>query len=169
MAKMRISIHYGFTLIELIIAVAASLVVILGVAVSLAESQKSWHTLYNRAFSDVVADSHVARNLFNAVVRKASKEGPLVDGSGSWIEVYYYSTEDSVAVDRYARLWEADGELNIMHGTLDPRETLTVETVCRNVSGCLFTVAGRSAQMILTLDNGTQTITTVSCAFMHNQ
>jgi prepilin-type N-terminal cleavage/methylation domain-containing protein len=169
MAKNRIPAQHGFTLVELIIAVAASLVVMLGVGVLLVDSQNGWNRLYNRAFSDVVTDTYVARNMFNGAVRKATADGFLVDENGNGIEVYYYADDNSTVVDRYARLYALDGDLNLERGKLDPEVTLEVQTVCGNVSACFFTAAGRSAQMILTLDDGTQTITTVSCAFLHNQ
>jgi hypothetical protein len=139
------------------------------VGVLLVDSQKSWHKLFNSAFSDVVTDTYIARKLFNATIRKASQNGFLIDETANSIEVYYYADDDSTVVDRYARFWKSEDELNLMQGKLDPKETLTVQTVCGNVSECLFKTAGRSAQMILTLDNGSQKITTVSCAFMHNQ
>ena len=168
MARERIATQHGFTLIELIIAMTASLIVMLGVAVVLADSQESWHRLYNRAFSDIVGDSNVAGKKFKATIRNASKDGFIVDDNGNGIEVYYYSDENSAAVDRYARLYELDGDLNLELGKLNPRETMEVRTVCVNVSECFFTAAGRSAQMILTLDDGSRIITTVACAFMHN-
>jgi len=168
MARKRVTAQYGFTLIELIIALAASLVVMLGVAAVLAKSQESWRQLYTRAFSDIVGDSNVAGKKFNAVIRKASQDGFVLDGNGNGIEVYYYNDEDSAIVDRYAHFYVLEGDLNLELGNLDPRETLEVQTVCGNVSECFFTVAGRSAQMILTLDDGSRTITTVACAFMHN-
>ncbi|MHC4229590.1 MAG: hypothetical protein ACYSW0_19330, partial [Planctomycetota bacterium] len=63
----------------------------------------------------------------------------------------------------------ADGHLNLEYGQLDPRVTLSVETVCRNVSVCTFQQVGTSAQMTITLDNGTQTNTIVTSAVTHNQ
>jgi prepilin-type N-terminal cleavage/methylation domain-containing protein len=168
MARERITTQHGFTLIELIIAVAASLVVMLGVALVLANSQESWNQLYTRAFSDIVGDSNVAGRKFKAIIRKSCRDGFILDDNGKGIEVYYYNDESSAAVDRYARFYELDGDLNLELGKLDPRQTLDVETLCENVSQCFFTAAGRSAQMVLTLDNGSRTITTVSCAFMHN-
>lgn len=168
MARERIARQHGFTIIELIIALTASLIVLLGVAVVLVNSQESWHKSYNRAFSDIVTDSYVAGKKFKATIRQASQNGCVVDNKGNDIEVYYYSDEDSAAVNRYARFYELEGDLNFEFGKLDPRETLEVRTVCGNVSGCFFTTAGRSAQMVLTLDDGSREITTVSCAFMHN-
>lgn len=169
MSGKRIAAQHGFTLIELMIAITASMIVMLGLALVLANSQKSWNQLYIRAFSDVVGDSNVAGIKFKNVIRKASQNGYVVDNQGKGIEVYYYDSEDSAEVDRYAHFYESDGDLNLELGKLNPRETLEVQTICNNVTECLFTAAGRSAQMALTLDNGSRKISTVSCAFLHNQ
>jgi len=168
MSRKRIATQHGFTLIELMIAVTASMIVVLGLGIVLADSQKSWHQLFNRAFSDVVGDSNVAGRKFKAIIRKASQNGFVLDDNGKGIEVYYYSNEDSADVDRYAHFYELDGDLNLELGQLNPRATLEVQTISGNVTECFFTAAGRSAQMVLTLDNGSRTISTVSCAFLHN-
>jgi prepilin-type N-terminal cleavage/methylation domain-containing protein len=168
MARERITTQHGFTLIELIIAITASLIVMLGVAVVLADGQKSWHKLFNHAFSDIVGDSNVAGIKFKATIRKACGNGFILDDNHKGIEVYYYSDENSAVVDRYAHFYELDGDLNLELGKLDPRVTLETQTVCENVSECCFTAAGRSAQMVLTLDDGSRRISAVSCAFMHN-
>ncbi|GAH60491.1 unnamed protein product, partial [marine sediment metagenome] len=79
---------------------------------------------------------------------------------------------NTTIVDHYARFSEseANGELNIEYGSVNPRKTLTTNTICGNVVGCVFFKGvGYSAQMILTLDNGSETITVVSSAVMHNQ
>jgi prepilin-type N-terminal cleavage/methylation domain-containing protein len=169
MAGKRIAAQHGFTLIELMIALTASMIVMLGVGLVLANSQKSWNQLYTRAFSDVAGDSNVAGIKFKDIIRKASQYGYVVDSKGKGIEVYYYNNEDSNDVDRYAHFYESEGDLNLEIGKLNPRETLEVQTICGNVTECLFTAAGRSAQMMLTLDNGSRTISTVTSAFLHNQ
>jgi hypothetical protein len=168
MTRKRIKLQHGFTLIELIIAVTASIVVMLGLALVLANSQESWNQLYTRSFSDIVGDSNVAGIKFKNIIRKASRDGFMLDDNGKGMEVYYYNDEDSADVDRYAHFYEMDGDLNLELGKLNPRETLEVQTICENVSDCFFTAAGRSAQMVLTLDNDSRTISTVSCAFLHN-
>jgi prepilin-type N-terminal cleavage/methylation domain-containing protein len=168
MARERITTQTGFTLIELIIAVTASLIVMLGLALVLANSQESWNQLYTRSFSDVVGASNVAGRKFKAIIRKACRDGFILDDNGKGIEVYYFNDESSADVDRYAHFYELDGDLNLELGTLNPRETLEIQTISTNVSECFFTAAGRSAQMVLTLDNDSRKITTVSCAFLHN-
>jgi prepilin-type N-terminal cleavage/methylation domain-containing protein len=168
MSRKKIAAQHGFTLIELIIAMAASLIVMLGVGLVLANSQESWNNLYTRAFSDVAGDSNVAGRKFKAIIRRACRNSFILDDNGKGIEVYYYNDEDSVDVDRYAHFYELDDDLNLELGKLNPRETLEVQTISGNVSECFFTAAGRSAQMVLTLDNDSRKITTVSCAFLHN-
>ncbi|MHC4153815.1 MAG: hypothetical protein ACYST6_02650, partial [Planctomycetota bacterium] len=72
--------------------------------------------------------------------------------------------------DRYALFYTSNaGDLNVEYGILEPRETLRVQTICSNVTSCTFMGQGRSAQMVLTLDDGSQTVTTVTSAVMHNQ
>lgn len=158
----------GFTLVELMITTLIMVIIVSAVGMVLFDSQRGWNFMYNRLYSDVVADSYAARKKFDVVMRKASQDGFLLDDAGSWIEVYYYASDSSPVVDRYARFYEADGDLNLEYGQLSPRSTFGVETVCANVSDCVFKQAGRSAQMILTLDDGTQTNTVVSSAVTHN-
>ena len=145
------------------------MIVMLGLGLVLANSQDSWNHLYTRAFSDTVGESNVAGIKFKAIIRKASQNGFVIDNKGKGIEVYYYSNEDSNDVDSYAHFYELDGDLNLELGKLNPRQTLEVQTICKNVTECLFTAAGRSAQMILTLDDDSRKISTVSSAFLHNQ
>jgi len=75
----------------------------------------------------------------------------------------------TVFVNRYARFFsDENGQLNVEYGSLNPTVTQAIQTICENVTGCIFKATGRSAQMILTLDNGTQSATVVSSSFMHN-
>lgn len=174
MLKKKLTIRRGFTLIELIVTMVIGFIVIFGIGVVLVDNQRGWYVMYNRVYSDVVTDSYVARRVFDTEIRKASRERFLLDSAGSWIEVYYYADGSSIAVDRYARFYETDGQLNIEYGNwnpgdLEPREPVSTRTVCSNVSSCVFKGAGRSAQMILALDDGSQTVTVTSSAVMHNQ
>jgi len=159
----------GFTLVELMITMVIMIVVGLAIGVVIVDGQSSWSHMYERINSDVVTDGYVARKKFDVVMRNASREKILVGDAGSWIEVYYYASHLSKVVDRYARFYAADGDLNLEYGQLDPRATLDVETICENVTACTFRSVGQSIQMILTLDNGTQTNAIVSSAVTHNK
>jgi Tfp pilus assembly protein FimT len=159
----------GFTLVELMITTVIMIVVGLAIGVVIVDGQTSWNTMYDRINSDVVTDGYVARKKFDVVMRNASREKIAIGDAGSWVEVYYYASDSSTVVDRYARFYSADGDLNLESGQLDPRATLGVDTVCENVTACTFRNVGLSTQMILTLDNGTQTNTIVSSAVTHNK
>jgi len=169
MIKKRPKNLRGFTLVELMITTVIMLIVGLAIGVVIVNGQTGWNTMYDRLNSDVVTDGYVARKKFDVVMRSSSRAQSLMASDGSWIEVYYYAGPSSTVVDRYARFYTADGDLNFEYGQLDPRSTLGVETVCENVTSCTFKQVGTSIQMTLKLDNETQTNTIVSSAVIHNQ
>ena len=168
MSKKTIANRKGFTIIELMVATGLASTIIIGVGVLVVDSQRGWNTMYNRAYSDVVTDSHVARRMFDSVIRNASCQGILLDENGGWVEIYDYSDPNSPVVDRYARFYGSNEQLLIEYGALNPRQTLNTEIICEDVTSCVFMSAGNSAQMILTLDNGSQNKTVVASAVMHN-
>jgi prepilin-type N-terminal cleavage/methylation domain-containing protein len=169
MSSKQLKRRGGFTLVELVLAMVLALIVISSTGIILVDSQRGWHRMYNKIYSDVVTDSYVARATFDSVVRKASGENYLLSETGNWVEVYYYADTSSTTLDRYALFYyEYDGQLNVEYGSLDPRQTLDVQTICNNVTNCTFEGSGRSVQMVLTLDDGSQSATVVTSAVMHN-
>ncbi len=168
MIKKRLAASRGFTLIELMIAIAIMVIVVLAIGVALVDGQRGWNYMYDRIYSDVVTDGYVARRKFDAVMRKASRDKFLLDPAGSWVEVYYYASDASTVVDRYARFYTSGGKLNVEYGQYNPTSTDTIETVCENVSSCKFVQLGRSIQMILKLDNGKQKNTLITSAVTNN-
>jgi len=169
MNKKRPTARKGFTLVELMITTVIMIVVGLAIGVVIVDGQTGWNTMYDRMNSDVVTDGYVVRKKFDVVMRSASRGQSLVASDGSWIEVYSYASPSSTVVDRYSRFYVSDGDLNLEYGRIEPRSTLSVDTVCGNVTACTFQQVGTSTQMTLTLDNGTQTNTIVSSAVTHNQ
>jgi prepilin-type N-terminal cleavage/methylation domain-containing protein len=159
----------GFTLIELLVTMVIMLIVGLAVGVVIVDGQTGWNNMYDRLNSDIVTDGYVARKKFDSVMRSASREKSLVAGDGSWIEVYSYASPSSTVLDRYSRFYVSDGDLNLEYGQIDPRATLSVETVCGNVLSCTFQQIGTSIQMTLKLDDNEHTNTIVSSAVTHNQ
>ncbi len=163
----------AFTLIELMAATVIAIIVVSGIGFILVDSQRGWNRMYDRIYSDVVTDSYVARKRFDGVVRQASGEKFFIDEYGSWVEVYYYANANSTDLDRYGRFfYQGDGCLFLENGTVDAasvKATSSVETVCCNVTSCVFAASGRSVQMILTLDNGSQSATVVTSSVMHNE
>lgn len=171
MSEKRNKSRKGFTLVELVTTIVIASIVVSAICILLADGQRGWRIMYNHIYSDVVNDGYVARRKFDAIMRKASwQKFAFDDINYRWIEIYYYQDTNSTVLDRYAKFeFDSDlGELNFEEGILDPLQTVNIQTLCGNVSDCVFTVDGRSAQMILNLDNGTQSVTITSSAVMHN-
>jgi hypothetical protein len=171
MLKAKRTIRSGFSLVGLLAAVVIVLIAILAVGSILVNSHRGFSIMYGRIYSDVATDSYIAGKEFDAAMRKAADESIILDNEGYWVEAEYYSDGNCPLVDRYVRFYKSGTNLNVEHGQLHAggaKETLSVNTVCRNVSDCTFKQVGKSIQMILTLDDGTQTNTVVSGAVLNN-
>jgi prepilin-type N-terminal cleavage/methylation domain-containing protein len=160
---------HGFTIVELLITTVILVIVGLATGAVMVDAQSSWNVMYGRINSDVIADGYAAKAKFDSVMRRASRENIFLGDSGSWIEACSYADDASTVVDRYWRFYASGGDLIAEYGQLKPRETLNVQTVCRNVSALTFRQFGYAIQMTLVLDNGERTNTVVSSAVAHNQ
>jgi hypothetical protein len=138
------------------------------IGVVIVDSQRGWNQMYEHVNSDVATDGYVARKKFDSIIRKSSAESISLGENYDWVEVYYSSGDSSTAIDSYARFYKAENYLKIKYGKLNPKATLDTDTICGNVSDCKFKHGGRSVQMILKLDNGTQKNTIVTSAVTHN-
>jgi hypothetical protein len=160
------------------VAMATMLIVILALGTVIVDGIRGWQRTYDRVYGGVKPDGYIARNAFDRVVRSAGRQTYLLAADGSWLEVYYYRDPSSTTLNRYARFVVVSGQLQILHGDRALDGTLSApdrtETVCGNVvvppSGRIFNADGRSAQMFLTLTepDGSQSVTVVSSAVMHN-
>ena len=170
MLKNKITKTKGFTLTELMIAMVISIVVILGLGFVLADSHQGWQSAYEKAHSDIVTGGQAARRRFDAIIRKASSQSIKLGTGGSEVKVYYYNSSASSELDRYARFYVQSNQLKIDYGNLVSSSEVrqSTQTVCSDVSSCTFTNTGDSVQMVLVLDDGSNTITTVSSAVAHN-
>ena len=158
----------GFTLVEMMIALVMMLITASAIGAVIVDSQNSWGHLYNRVNGSVVTDGYVAMKKFDTVMRKASGQQIALDSNKNWVEVYYYSSDSTMVVDRYARFFTSGQDLMIEYGQLNPKVTLDLETICNNVSSCKFDQRGNSVQMFLKLDNGTQANTIITSAVANN-
>jgi len=168
MLKKTAKNNTGLTIIEVMVAVVFLGLAVLALGLVLADSQRGWSRMYNRVYSDVVRDGHVARRMFDSLVRKAGRDYIQVDENGTWAQVRYYADDTSTTLDRYARFYQDGDELRIEYGTVDPVQVLRTQTVCSNVSSCVFSRSGKAVEMILRLDNGSETATVMSSAVAHN-
>jgi prepilin-type N-terminal cleavage/methylation domain-containing protein len=162
-------IRAGLTLVELMITMFISLIILLAASIPLVNSQKAWNSMYNDIYSQAANESLIAVKRFDRVVRNASSTNISIDPAGCWVEVYYYSGSSATTPDRYARFYRQNSELVLDCGIRTPKQTLTLQTLCQNVSNCKFRAVGTSVQMFLTLNNGNKEITVASSALMNNQ
>ena len=173
MTKNKRAYRSGFTLTELAVVTVIAVIVLFAIGVVIADGVRGWQRTYDRVYADVRTDSFVARAAFDHIVRKSTRQPCFVGSAGEWLEVYYYSDNYVDNIDRYARLYTSNGALLVDYGTYtlgaNPATSkLTTDIICQNVASCVFKADGRSAQMLLTLDDGTQSVTVTTSAVMHN-
>jgi hypothetical protein len=161
-------IRVGLTLTELMVTIAVSSIVILAVAVALSDGQKAWGHMYGDINSDVAVQSMTACKRFDAVVRAASSNNCTIDPAGNWVEVDSYSSSSASAVDRYAKFAWQGSQLTCEYGSLGPKATISTQILCSNVTACKFVKVGSSIQMVLTLNDNTNSVTVTSSNVMNN-
>jgi len=119
----------------------------------------------------VAIDAYVARKGFDATVRKSSMNREHFDANE--VEVYYYNDPvSSTYLDRYAKFHKDGTKLLVEHGHLDsngnPSGTPQTITLADNVEAVDFSKNGASVQMVLRLDDGSESLTVMTSATRHN-
>ncbi len=163
----------AFTLMELMVTMALSTIVILGMGVILVDNQKGWSMMYDRTFSDVVTDAYIARDVFAKVARKSSMKASAIGSNGEFIQVYYYDSAVATIPDRYSKFYVSSGSLLVDYGDMEPGtwntlSVLSTMTLARNVDSVKFDVTGTSVQMVLSLNNNKEAMTIACSAVRHN-
>ena len=159
----------GFTLIELAITMAISVIVILALSVVMADNQRGWNRMYTRIYAEAVEDGYVARRTFERIVRQSSSASVTLDPGGQWVETQYFANPGDTALSRYARFHVDSQELKVEHGNLSPKTATDVQAICSGVTSCAFTLSGEAVQMILALDDGEVQKTILAAALLNNQ
>ena len=160
----------AFTLIELMITMAISFVVILGIGAFMVNVQRGWGQMFNRVHSDVVEDAYISRKAFDGTVRKAARHYTIAEDKTS-AEVDYWNdtaNNDAEFPDRYAKFYWLGDKLFVEHGIKTPRAPIRTEILAENVTSCRFTGIGTSLKMSLQLDDGKQTLQLITSAVLHN-
>lgn len=165
----------AFTLTELVITTLVTVIIISTLGIVLADSHRGWNRMYNHVHSDVVSDSHVAKRVFNVVVRKSSTRQIDLGDNGEFVKVYYYKDLTSHKLDKYATFYTSGGRLLVNYGltgtsesSMSASNTSRTTTLAHNVKSASFSVNGASVQMILELDNGREALTVTCSAIRHN-
>jgi len=140
---------FGFTLVELIMAMLVSLVLILVVGIVLAGGQRSWNRTYNSANKRIKSDALGAASVFSSIGRKSDRGSYILNDSGD-IEFRYWSyardgrsrREPRATPTHFANFIFDEGaeQLKVDYGKLYPSRRLeSTQVLAENVTGCLFT------------------------------
>ena len=167
MRQQTVKNRRGFSLTELGAVMALAPVVMLSMGLVLADNQRSWNQMYNRLNNGIVIDANVARKSFDATVRKSCINREHFDNDE--VEVYYYNDPaSSTYLDRYGRFYKDDAELLVEYGQLDshgnPTDIIQTVMLCDNVEAVNFSLNGASVQMVLRLDDGSESLTVMTSA-----
>jgi hypothetical protein len=149
-------LHTGFTLAEMVASLCATSVLVMAVGVLLAGHQRGFNDIYAHTYASAAEGETAARQVFQQVVRQASSgDGPArLAADGSWLELQYRSRTDAAVPDRSARFAVSGSDLLLRRVDLDTLQSLSVQTVCTDVTSATFALTGNSAQMFLQLDDG---------------
>ena len=160
----------GFTVTELSAAIATTVIIVAAFAMALISGHRTLNVTYAKVYSDVRTNAEVVLRRFDALVRK-SVNGQAVIASQEQLEICYFNDSDSTFADRYAILYESDGDMLVEYGTVTSvgiKSTTSVETLCGDVSSCEFSISGKSVEIVLALSDGEQSNTVISSAYLQN-
>jgi hypothetical protein len=173
MKRTRFSL--GFTITELILAIAVSSILVLTIGTVLVDSQWGWMDSYAKVYGGATSDAMMAKTAFDKVIRKASRSRYYFDATDD-ITVYYYDNWlTSTELDRYARFYRsADNplEMYIQHGELEAgikKGILADVMLASNIVDLEFKPISGGIEMKLALDDGREATTVVSTALLHNE
>jgi hypothetical protein len=116
MADQKCNQRRAFTLVEVLVAAIAAVILIVGVSAMLFYGQRGYNTMYRRVNSEVVRNAYEARRVFDAVVRKSTVERcdiRSIVGINDKIYLYYYYDETAPVapapepVERYRYIYPA--------------------------------------------------------------
>ncbi|MEN8126842.1 MAG: hypothetical protein ABFR90_03455 [Planctomycetota bacterium] len=167
--------YSGFTITELILAIAVSSILVLTIGVVMVDTQRGWMDSYAKVHGGAVTDASVAKTAFDKVVRKASRSICHFDALDD-ITVYYYDNWlTSTELDRYARFYrfaDAPSEMFIQHGRLEDgvkTDILAEVLLASSVADLEFKPVNGGIEMKLALDDDRETTTVVSTAILHTE
>jgi hypothetical protein len=167
----RIKNTYGFTLVELMVAMLILIIAISAIGIVFVDSPRSFRHSYGRAYSDVVTQGYAARSLFDKTIRKGIGTSLKISDDGKWLGIFYFGDEDSTLADTYSFLYVIDGKLKVQTGQfigMGVKNERSTRVLCDNVKDCTFKQRGRSVHMILSLEDELSSQTVVCSAVMHN-
>jgi hypothetical protein len=167
--------YSGFSITELILAVAIGSILVLTIGTVMLDTQRGWMDSYSKVHGGAATDAAVVKTAFDKVVRKASRSGYYSNGPDD-ITVYYYDNWlTSPEPDKYARFYRSQDEpteMYVQHGDYEggvQKNVLAEVLVASHVADLEFMPVSGGMQIKLALDDGRETTTMVSTAILHNE
>jgi len=113
MAARKYNHRRAFTLIEVLVAAMAAVILIVGLSAILFYGQRGYNTMYRRINSEVVRNAYEARRVFDAIARKSTVERcdilSAIETNDTIYLYYYYYEPAPIApdepVDRYRYMY----------------------------------------------------------------
>ena len=168
----RIRGYFGFTITELILAIAVSSILVLTIGVVMVDTQRGWMDSYAKVHGGAATDAAVAKTAFDKVVRKASRSIYHFNALDD-ITVYYYNNWlTSAEPDRSARFYRSadnPSEMYIQHSDTETSEILAEVLLAANVTDLEFKPISGGLEMKLALDDGREATTIITTALLHNE
>lgn len=164
----------GFSITELILAIAVSAILVLTIGVVMLDTQRGWLDTYAKVHGGASGDAAMAKTAFDRVVRKASRSY-YTRSAADDITVYYYADwMTSATLDRYARFYRSidhPSEMYVQHGeiSVDGRKMIAEVQLASNVTDLEFKPVDSGIEMKLALDDGREATTIVTTAILHNE
>jgi Tfp pilus assembly protein PilV len=168
----------GFTLVELVTAMLASSIMVLGVMSIMASNQKEYNRTYQRVNGATVREAQQARTVFNLSVRKSSIRSYRLGSANEYVEVFWYASATSTTLDRYTRFYLSGTDLVAETGQLTPgtfnhalNNNPTIQVLAHHVrpETLKFTQYGATISMALVIDDGRLDLPLVTTATRHNE
>jgi hypothetical protein len=130
--------------------------------------------MYQRIHGDILNDSYFASTRFDAMCRKADGGTVRTETAPPLIELYYYSVPNVGSVydlspDLFVQFYLNGTELIQDSGDIATSTVTSSEVIARDVTELKFSAdTGRGVQMLLTLNNGKESITVTCGSIRHN-
>jgi prepilin-type N-terminal cleavage/methylation domain-containing protein len=151
----------GFTLVELIVAMALVFVMTLGAGVLLANSQKKWNALYTQVNDPASTDGFVVQRAFENVCRKSSSEFCYISWSEKWILLFYWEDGSTKEIpENYALIYLDGSNVRANYGKLFPGSWIInpfippkKSLLTKGVADLRFDQLDKSIQMFVTYED----------------
>ena len=150
-------------------------VMLVAIAGVIADAHRGYNVAFKRVYGDVVSDAYFSRMRFDYYCRKVCSGDVVIDPDIPMVYLKYYSTPNIsgdayLEPDSFVQFYLDGTDLIQACGPIATNEaTDKIEVIARDVTELKFSAdSGRAVQMVMTLDNGKESITVTCGSIRHN-